>query len=159
MTTLKTCFKCGVAKPRIDFYAHPRMGDGLLGKCKNCARIDVRSNRASRAEYYRAFDKSRANATNRVAARQAYMATVAGKASHRRSADKWAQTHPLRRQASHIVGNAIRDGKLKPWPICAVPECDRKPQAHHPDYSRPLDVVWLCPSHHREVHAMAKEAA
>jgi hypothetical protein len=25
-------------------------------------------------------------------------------------------------------------------------------QAHHEDYSRPLDVVWLCPTHHKARH-------
>ena len=24
--------------------------------------------------------------------------------------------------------------------------------AHHPDYSQPLKVVWLCQAHHSEIH-------
>lgn len=39
----KKCFKCGKLKPRSDFYAHPRMGDKLLGKCKDCTRRDSKS--------------------------------------------------------------------------------------------------------------------
>jgi hypothetical protein len=30
--------------------------------------------------------------------------------------------------------------------------------AHHEDYSRPLDVKWLCRRHHRERHTHAQEA-
>jgi hypothetical protein len=25
-------------------------------------------------------------------------------------------------------------------------------EAHHPDYSSPLDVVWLCRRHHTDLH-------
>jgi hypothetical protein len=28
----------------------------------------------------------------------------------------------------------------------------QKAQAHHEDYSRPLDVIWLCPQHHVQLH-------
>ena len=27
-----------------------------------------------------------------------------------------------------------------------------KAEAHHEDYDKPLDVVWLCHKHHREIH-------
>ncbi|QMV32651.1 hypothetical protein F1_00023 [Ralstonia phage Heva] len=48
-------------------------------------------------------------------------------------------------------------GRLIPWSVCAIPECSEAPEAHHPDYSRPLDVVWLCDHHHKETHKMARE--
>lgn len=58
---MKTCFKCGESLDEDQFYKHPAMADGRLGKCKEA-------------------------------------------------------------------------------------------QAHHEDYTKPFDVVWLCTKHHAERH-------
>lgn len=45
---------------------------------------------------------------------------------------------------------AIRSGQLvkQPCQVCGDP----KSQAHHDDYSKPLEVQWLCSKHHGERH-------
>jgi hypothetical protein len=42
-TTLKTCFQCQLSKPLPDFYQHPQMSDGYLGKCKDCTRASKKN--------------------------------------------------------------------------------------------------------------------
>lgn len=152
--TTKRCFKCAEVKPLDDFYKHAAMGDGRLGKCKACTKSDVSKHRQENLLKIRAYDRMRGSMPHRVAARVEYQQTPAYAESHRKSIDRWLQEHPDRRKASIAVGNAVRDGRLIRWPVCAIPECSDKPQGHHPDYSRPLDVVWLCPSHHRQAHAL-----
>ena len=52
-----------------------------------------------------------------------------------------------------MVGQAVRDGRLIPQPC---EKCGASPtHAHHDDYSKPLDVRWLCPVHHAEHHHAA----
>lgn len=42
MELSKICFKCGVEKPLSDYYKHKKMGDGHLGKCKECTKSDTK---------------------------------------------------------------------------------------------------------------------
>ncbi len=49
---------------------------------------------------------------------------------------------------------AIKSGRLVRQP-CR--DCGSvKVHAHHEDYNKPLDVVWLCETHHRAEHAKVK---
>lgn len=134
---MKQCFKCGIIKPLDEFYTHPAMADGYLGKCKSCARLDVQSNYARRRDQYREYDKIRAKRPQRKAAKCVYSL------NHRTK-------NPEKRRARILLGSAIKCGRIhrKPCEVCG----SANSEAHHPDYSKPLDVVWLCLKHHRELH-------
>ena len=56
-----------------------------------------------------------------------------------------------RSQAAHRkVLNAVKRGELKPQPCEVCGEV--KAMAHHDDYDKPLEVRWLCHSHHALHH-------
>jgi hypothetical protein len=38
----KVCFKCGIDKPLLEYYAHKQMQDGHLNKCKICTKSDTK---------------------------------------------------------------------------------------------------------------------
>lgn len=135
----KRCFKCGLTKPLTAFYGHPRMADGHLGKCMDCAKADAKAHRAAN-DSVRERDRERSKLPHR-------------KAHQARVTARWLAEHPERRRAQIALGNAVRCGKVQRQPchICGAENVE----AHHPDYSRPLDVVWLCVRHHRLVHAEA----
>lgn len=72
------------------------------------------------------------------------------KASNRRYKQRWDLENREHRIAHKAVAYALRVGKLTQLP-CSV--CgDEDTHAHHEDYSRRLDVVWLCTFHHGERH-------
>lgn len=63
---------------------------------------------------------------------------------------RWRLRNPAARAAHMAVQAAIRRGTLvrAPCAECGHPRSD----AHHADYSRPLDVEWLCRRHHVARH-------
>lgn len=156
----KTCIKCRLVKTADGFYRNPGSRDGRAGKCIECTKADVRRNRLEKIEHYRAYDRKRAGDPKRVLARENYQKTDAFRISHAISAKRWDVANAIRKRASSAVNNAIRNGRLVPQP-CFL--CGRDAQAHHPDYSAPLAVTWLCPEHHAQTHkehrAWIREAA
>lgn len=59
---------------------------------------------------------------------------------------------PEMRHAHDVVDWALRKGTLVREP-CEVCGSEDRVVAHHDNYSRPLDVRWLCPQHHADAHA------
>lgn len=76
------------------------------------------------------------------------------RAKYKRWYDKHYKSYSAKRKlqmrAKDAVHDALLSGKLE------RKSCERcgnqKVEAHHPDYSKPLDVRWLCHFHHREQH-------
>lgn len=140
----KVCFKCGETKALDAFYAHAQMGDGRLNKCKDCTKKDVRQHRLANPETVRENDRKRGASPHRVAARQ-----KAARNEKEQNPDRW--------KARVTLGNAVRDGRVKKLP-CAFCAAENSLEAHHHDYSKPLDVTWLCTPCHRRFHTLERIA-
>lgn len=149
---MKSCIKCEVSKPLDAFYRHSAMADGHLNKCKECARADVKANRDANREYYLHYDRNRPNKAERCKATNAYQKTDAGKAVKKKSLQTYRDKYPGKYKAKNMVGNAIRDGKIVRPSMCQECKVECTPHAHHCDYSKPLDVMWLCEPCHQEWH-------
>jgi hypothetical protein len=67
----------------------------------------------------------------------------------------------LRKDKQIIINKvqwAVESGKIKKPTNC---ECCQKPsnklEGHHKDYSKPLDVIWLCPPCHGYTHRLCDD--
>ena len=134
---MKKCFKCGQIKPIGEFYVHPRMADGHLNKCKECTKRDAATHYRKVRGRYIAYEQERFRRPRRKQLLRMYQ-------------QRRRVKHPDKYATHNAVNNAIRDGRLirKPCEVCG----SLKSEAHHEDYSRPLDVIWLCRKHHLERH-------
>lgn len=141
---MKTCFKCGIEKELSEFYKHSEMADGHLNKCKECTKKDNKKTRNDNIEYYRAYDRERAHEPHRL--------------EHLiRQSKKFRKENPQKYWAHRVVSNAVRDGKIIKPNYCSV--CYRtgvRISGHHHDYSKPLDVVWVCQVCHSAIHKKEK---
>lgn len=68
------------------------------------------------------------------------------------------RTTLLHSRAVQAVARALRDGVLVRQP-CRDCGTTVKVQGHHPDHTKQLDVIWLCPRHHALEHWRVKREA
>lgn len=137
----KTCFKCSVVKPLSQFYKHPRMADGHLNKCKECTKSDVLIHRLENIDRIRQYDRDRGKRPERI---------KAGVEINR----IWRAEDERRQKAHNAVYSAVKSGKLIRQLCCRCG--NEKTLAHHEDYDKPLDVMWLCQPCHKQRHKEIK---
>lgn len=153
---MKTCFKCGESKVRTEFYKHPKMKDGLLGKCKVCTKKDSTQNRKDNVELRREYDRQRAYEPSRIIARKEYAASERGKERKALGASLWRKRNKTKARAHSAVARAIAAGKIakKNCDVCG----ENRTQAHHDDYAKPLEIRWLCSCCHSRHHTLQRAA-
>ena len=113
------------------------MADGRLNKCKACTKRDMLLHRRKNGDAIRVYDRERSKLPHRLQDGSVRAA-------------EYRRRFPERYKANNAVQSALRSGRLVKSPCwcCGSDEVE----AHHPDYSAPLDVIWLCPLHHKEIH-------
>lgn len=129
----KKCPRCLVIKTRNDFYDNKA---GISWLCKLCVK-DYRQDGNGHESVLRAAKKFRDSPAGREY-RRSYMRKFGAKYREKYKAEGKIKARSLARY--HV--------KKLPCKVCG----DKKTQAHHHDYSKPLDVTWLCSKHHSETH-------
>lgn len=131
---MKKCFKCGEVKNLSAFYKHKAMSDGHLNKCKECTKEDVKERRRTNPKVQE-YDRLRGNRQDPDYLKQ------------------YREKYPNKYKAHNLVNNGIRDGKISSKNSCEECFSEFSVEAHHDDYSKPLDVRWLCALCHKRWHS------
>lgn len=134
---LKECTKCGQTKPVDEFHIHTKSTGLRRGSCKECFRLSERIRDNAR---YRKRESQQRSESARIRAR-------------RRSKEKRVEVN-----ATQAIYRSLKKGLITRG-VCEI--CgETKVDGHHEDYSKPLEVRWLCRSHHKQIHSkLADEAA
>lgn len=132
----KTCRDCGETKPLSDYYTHPQMADGHLNKCKKCVKERI----------HRFWAEGRGKEVDK-------------KRGQKPARKEWQRQQSRRMKIKHAAKNKVRSvfwcwfrknkHARKPCAVCGTKLLI---EAHHSDYTKPLEVIWLCCYHHKEWH-------
>ncbi len=129
----KFCAGCDTVKPLAEFHKNRRRPDGKCSRCKACYRLIYATKRQEIADQKRR-----------------YHATARYRLARKPAARRYRAKNRDKAFARNAVSRAIKAGTLirMPCEVCGEP----KTEAHHDDYSKLLDVRWLCFEHHLAVH-------
>ena len=133
---MRRCYICKKEKSLSEFYKDKTKSLGFSNRCKICNKIQLLKwrikNRKHVSEYVRKYNQ-----------------TEKGKEIKRKNQIRDRMTKPLACKAVHKLNYAIQKGIIIRKP-CVI--CGKKAQAHHSDYTKPYDVIWLCSLHHTRLH-------
>jgi len=115
-------------------------------RCLSCSRAKNKAQRALNPERTRKMARDRMRKHRLTAIHKSRPCTAADRAR----AAKYSRENKPKKRAHNIVQRAINLGRLQrqPCEVCLAV----KSQAHHDDYSKPLQVRWLCATHHNREH-------
>jgi hypothetical protein len=121
----KTCNRCGESKPLDRFVKNKNSTGGYEHRCKDCR---AKEDKARRSEWLREYEREY---------RKEYRKNKGVKEKD---------------SARNKVTMAIRKGRVVRPDTCSLCGKTCKPQAHHHDYNKPFDVIWLCRLCHEAEH-------
>lgn len=144
----KKCIGCGEVLPLSLFFQCSAVKDGRKGKCKECMSLKQKERlqnpevRSKRIAYSKKWNRNNRDYFNEYK-----------KLDKSKEQERMRLKTPInktKRKARDIINGAVRYKKVEKQP-CKV--CGHKiVEAHHSDYSNPLNVDWLCLKHHQEEH-------
>ena len=144
---MKSCSSCGKSKDEAEFYVNRASEDGLTARCRLCIG-QYQKERRERLNASRPPGWKKKTA-DMAAYLKAWLEANPGYSTQKKK--EWYERNRDRLKVRDRVRYALKVGKLVKQP-CA--ECgELEVEGHHPDYSRPLDVIWLCRKHHMEIHS------
>ena len=164
---IKRCCCCLKDKNVNLFHKDKSKADGKYPACKECKnKGQIKSyrkniqhvkkykekNKEKIAEYHKHYqseyyDKNKERILDRC---KEHQKTEKGKITAAKAYKKWFDENPKKAKARNVVFAAIKAGQLVRMP-CEECGCIET-HGHHVDYNNALDVMWLCPKHHKAWH-------
>ena len=69
----------------------------------------------------------------------------------------WGRNNPHKKRVEHFVQWMIKKGEIQRPSCCQECSATTKIDAHHDNYLKPLDIMWLCRTCHSKRHQKLKQ--
>jgi len=129
-------------------------------QCRHCGSIDVSSYRISRWDRQcRACINAWQREYRQRRKREGRPIGGGGKSGTEYWRDyrlRTKQAHPERYKARNQIQIGLTNGSIKKPDSCSLCGIECPVHGHHEDYSKPLEVMWVCASCHGTIHSEAK---
>lgn len=154
----KYCKKCNKDYPlTFEFWYSPKERAPSM-YCRTCLNRRRRNAYAAEPEKFRQYakkhyekdpEKLRARARE-YAKRNPEKTKEAWRKWYKENPRDWREKDYEKLKANQKVRKSLMSGRRKKEPCYICNNC--KVEGHHPDYSRPHHIIWLCKIHHSWVH-------
>ena len=179
---MRICRRCKEKKDDSQFGKLKCSKDGINPRCRQCCCKSVKESKKSpeaiankkvyvsewqkrnrerrleqsRSWYERNLEKARQMS---LEATKKYLSTEHGRRKRNARSSLWENKNPEKRRVHDRTMYAVKTGKINRPDQCS--KCQKKciPHAHHEDYSKPFNVLWLCSSCHFFHHHKSKHYA
>ena len=133
----KYCAICKETKPVSEYRLNRCRYDGIGVYCRECQTVRDKA-------YYRRIQESKKEYAKK------YFQKNKKHLYELQAERKKDPIEQMKDVARSKLRNAVTSGEVKKYPceVCG----EKKSEGHHPDYEKPLEVRWLCSSHHKQVH-------
>lgn len=166
-TTTRYCASCGETKEIKQFPRNKNKPGGYGHTCKACNSIRAKRhykdnkeyhiNRTSKyrdehADWYKKYSSSY-NAAHKQDHKEWWEQYYA---EHKETINinnrQWKENNAIKVKAHYILDQALKSGKIIKPDICEICGASNNLEAHHSDYSKPEDVIWVCRKCHLYIH-------
>lgn len=121
-----------------------------MSECKQCGKLTTRRPYCGECAKYIYGRRSKHGDKIRARDRE-YQRLKRARLQHKTEESRqYRKKYPDKVKAQRILSRAVKIGQItkKPCEVCG----DTNVHGHHPDYTKPLEVMWLCPIHHKAEH-------
>lgn len=164
----RECTICKKQKPFEEFSKSKKGKFGIDAQCKKCKYA-----KSGREHYLKNKEKCHANASkwnkrNREYINSKVRAQYAADPKkvlerlrqHRKvnkeTAKRYRERHKEKINAQSKLRDHVKRGNIIKPDKCSICNSTEWIEGHHPDYSKPLEVVWLCKKCHNAIHKRLK---